>query len=132
MRQTFPHAVSIASAASTASPASTNRVNRILALAMGATISLLAMAPAPTRAADAQQLYLKGLAATCANCHGTDGKAQKDASVGGLAGLKADYIIEQMQAFRSGTRAATIMHQIAKGYNDEQVKQLADYFASQK
>ena len=37
-----------------------------------------------------------------------------------------------MQAFKSGARAATIMHQIAKGYNDEQIKQLADYFASQK
>ncbi len=75
---------------------------------------------------------MQSLAATCANCHGTNGKAQKDASVAGLAGLKADYLIEQMQAFKSGTRAATIMHQIAKGYNDEQVRQLADYFASQK
>ncbi|MEO0318868.1 MAG: hypothetical protein RL404_2545 [Pseudomonadota bacterium] len=103
-----------------------------LALAMAATISLLALAPIPSRAADAQALYVQGLAATCANCHGTQGKAQKDASVPGLAGLKADYIVEQMQAFKSGTRAATIMHQIAKGFNDEQVKQLADYFAGQK
>jgi cytochrome c553 len=99
---------------------------------MAATISLLALAPIPSRAADAQALYVQGLAATCANCHGTQGKAQKDASVPGLAGLKADYIVEQMQAFKSGTRAATIMHQIAKGFNDEQVKQLADYFAGQK
>ncbi len=103
-----------------------------LSLAMAATIALFALAPSPSRAADAQALYVKGLAATCANCHGTQGKARKDATVPGLAGLKADYIIEQMQAFKSGARAATIMHQIAKGYNDEQVKQLADYFASQK
>lgn len=86
----------------------------------------------PTIASDLSQLNTRALAATCANCHGTDGKAQKDASVLGLAGLKADYITEQMKAFKSGTRAATIMHQIAKGYNDEQVRQLADYFASQK
>ncbi len=86
----------------------------------------------PTIASDSSQLNTRALAATCANCHGTDGKAQKDAIVPGLAGLKADYITEQMKAFKSGTRAATIMHQIAKGYNDEQVKQLADYFASQK
>ena len=108
-----------------------------LSLAMAASIALTALcalAPSPSRAADvnAQALYVKGLAATCANCHGTQGKAQKEASVPGLAGLKADYIVEQMQAFKSGARAATIMHQIAKGYNDEQVKQLADYFASQK
>jgi cytochrome c553 len=37
-----------------------------------------------------------------------------------------------MQAFKAGTREATIMHQIAKGYTDEQVKQMADYFANQK
>ena len=103
-----------------------------LSLAMAATIALYALASSPSRAADAQALYVKGLAATCANCHGTQGKAQKDASVPGLAGLKADYIVEQMQAFKSGARAATIMHQIAKGYNDEQVRQLADYFAIQK
>ena len=119
-------------AASAAQPVTAHRRHTLLLLAMAATISLLALVPAPSRAADAQQLYLKGLAATCANCHGTNGKVPKDASVAGLAGLKADYIVEQMQAFRSGTRAATIMHQIAKGYNDEQIKQLADYFAGQK
>ncbi len=111
-------------------PASGHRSR--LALAMAATLSLLALCPSPSRADDAQALYVKGLAATCANCHGTQGKAQKDASVPGLAGLKADYIVEQMQAFKSGARPATIMHQIAKGFNDEQVKQLAGYFASQK
>lgn len=103
-----------------------------LHLAVATTIALFALASPPSRAADAQALYVKGLAATCANCHGTQGKAQRDATVPGLAGLKADYIVEQMQAFKSGARAATIMHQIAKGYNDEQVRQLAEYFASQK
>jgi cytochrome c553 len=37
-----------------------------------------------------------------------------------------------MKAFKTGTREATIMHQIAKGYSDEQIQQMADYFASQK
>ena len=126
MRPTSPRAALVALQA----PAPGLRIR--LSLALAATIALFALAPAPSRAADAQALYVKGLAATCANCHGTEGKAQKDATVPGLAGLKADYIVEQMQAFKSGARAATIMHQIAKGYNDEQVKQLADYFASQK
>ncbi len=83
-------------------------------------------------ATDAQDLYTKSLAATCANCHGTAGKSVPDAAVPGLAGIKSDYLIEQMQAFRSGARSATIMHQIAKGYTDEQIRQLAAYFASQK
>ena len=83
-------------------------------------------------AADAQILYTQSLAATCANCHGTQGKSLKDPSVPGLAGRPSAYIIEQMQAFKTGTREATIMHQIAKGYTNEQIKQMADYFASQK
>jgi len=37
-----------------------------------------------------------------------------------------------MLAFKSGTRPATIMHQLAKGYTDEQIRLLATYFASQQ
>ena len=35
-------------------------------------------------------------------------------------------------AFRSGERKATIMHQITKGYSQEQLEALAKYFAAQK
>lgn len=83
-------------------------------------------------AVDGQKLMIQSLAATCANCHGTQGKSLIDPSVPGLAGRPSSYLIEQMQAFKTGTRQATIMHQIAKGYSDEQVKLMADYFASQK
>ena len=92
----------------------------------------LIMTSGAANAADAQILYTQSLAATCANCHGTQGKSVKDASVPGLAGRPSAYLIEQMQAFKTGAREATIMHQIAKGYTDEQVKQMADYFANQK
>jgi cytochrome c553 len=92
----------------------------------------LIMTSGAANAADAQILYTQSLAATCANCHGTQGKSVKDASVPGLAGRPSAYLIEQMQAFKAGTREATIMNQIAKGYTDEQVKQMADYFANQK
>lgn len=82
-------------------------------------------------AADQQELYLKSVAATCANCHGTNGKSIKDAVLPSLAGMNSAAIIEQMQAFKSGARSATIMHQIAKGYTDDQIKLLANYFAAQ-
>jgi cytochrome c553 len=36
-----------------------------------------------------------------------------------------------MKAFRSGSRTSTVMQQLAKGFNDAQVDQLARYFASQ-
>ena len=70
------------------------------------------------------------LAANCANCHGTTGNAK--GAMPSLAGRDRKYIIEQMQAFRDGKRPATIMHQLAKGYTDQQVELIADFFARQK
>ena len=84
--------------------------------------------------AQAQERNLgRNLAAQCANCHGTNGNAQP----GGfpLAGRERQYIVAQMAAFKSGARtgpASTIMHQIAKGYSDEQIALMAEFFAAQK
>jgi cytochrome subunit of sulfide dehydrogenase len=85
----------------------------------------------PARAQDAQALALKSLAATCANCHGTGGRAVADSAVPGLAGMPRAYAIEQMKAFKNGSRPATVMHQLARGYSDEQIEQIAAYFAAQ-
>jgi len=79
-----------------------------------------------------QTLRTRSLAATCAQCHGTAGRALPGAVVPGLAGLPAAYLADQMKAFKSGTRSATVMHQIARGYSDAQVEQLAAYFSAQK
>ena len=71
---------------------------------------------------------VRSLAATCANCHGTDGHSVTKEVVS-LAGLPKDYLVAQMKAFRDGARPATIMPQIAKGYSDAQIEALADYFS---
>ena len=93
---------------------------------------MLAAAAAPALAQDAQALNVRALAATCANCHGTQGQAVPNATVPGLAGLPASYVAEQMKAFKAGTRAATVMHQLAKGYSDAQIDAIAAYYAAQK
>nr|WP_309639843.1 c-type cytochrome [Methylibium sp.] len=72
----------------------------------------------------------RSYAATCAGCHGTNGVAK--APMVALAGMSKDNIVTQMKAFKEGKRPATIMHQIAKGYTDEQVDLIATHFASQK
>ena len=79
-----------------------------------------------------QMLYVKSLAATCANCHGTDGKAVEGSQVLSLAGLDKNYLVTQMNAFKTGTRPATVMHQISKGYSASQIDTIATYFAAQK
>ena len=84
----------------------------------------------PARAAPAA-LYMRSLAAGCAACHGTDGHAPADAALPALAGMAAPVLIERMQAYRSGARPGTVMPQIAKGYSDAQIAELADYFALQ-
>jgi cytochrome subunit of sulfide dehydrogenase len=73
----------------------------------------------------------RNLAATCASCHGTNGRVLGD-TVKPLAGVSADKIVAAMNDFRSGAQPATIMHQIAKGYTDDQVKAVAAFFAAQK
>ena len=79
----------------------------------------------------AQDTAGRNLASACAICHGTAGHpVTKD--VIPLAGLPKDHIVTQMKAFRDGKRPATVMHQIAKGYSDAQIDQLAGWFAEQK
>jgi cytochrome subunit of sulfide dehydrogenase len=93
-------------------------------------IILLAMALA-AQAAHAQDAATRNMASACAICHGTDGRAAtKD--VVPLAALPAAHIASQMRAFRDGQRPATVMHQIAKGYSDQQIDALAAWFAAQK
>ena len=71
------------------------------------------------------------LASACAICHGTEGR--NDGKVlPPLAGMLRDHIATQMRACRDGQRPATVMHQIAKGYTDEQIDALAAFFAAQK
>jgi cytochrome c553 len=87
----------------------------------------LAVGPMGAHAQDAN--LARNLAATCANCHGTNGNARGDMKP--LAGLAADKIISLVADFKSGAQPATIMHQIAKGYTEEQIKLVAGYFAAQ-
>ena len=108
------------------------------AAALSMLLSCLAMIPAGAAwaqtpsASSKEALYTQGLAATCANCHGTNGKAVEGSSVTSIAGLDKNYIAVQMKAFKAGTRPATVMHQISKGYSDAQIETLAAYFAAQK
>ena len=87
-----------------------------------------AIAPATVQG---QDNTARNQAAACAICHGTQGHAAT-MDVIPLAGLPKDHLSAQMRAFRDGTRPATVMHQIAKGYTDQQIDAMAAWFAAQK
>lgn len=74
----------------------------------------------------------RNLAATCANCHGTDGRAAAGAGMEALAGADKEKLLQKIREFKSGVRPATIMQQIAKGYTDAQLELIATYFAAQR
>lgn len=86
-------------------------------------------AQAPADSSASQRQHIRVLAASCAACHGTNGN-----SVGGtpvLAGLHPEHFSSQMQAFKSGQRASTVMHRHARGLTDSEIVQLAEYFYEQ-
>ena len=71
-------------------------------------------------------LYHRALAATCANCHGTDGKGVVDGGMPLINNLSSEQMLTQLKAFKSGAREGTIMPQLAKGYSDEQLEVIAN------
>lgn len=88
-----------------------------------------AVASLPAAAQGHEALYVRSLAANCANCHGTDGSTVKDSAVPPVAGMPKEYMLRQLAAFKDGSRPATVMHQIAKGFTQAQLDQIATYFS---
>ena len=80
--------------------------------------------------AGSDPLQVRSWAAACANCHGTNGQAS--AGNVALAGTNKDEMLKKLMDFKSGARPATIMHQLSKGYSDEQLAAIATWFAAQK
>nr|MBL8411919.1 c-type cytochrome [Dechloromonas sp.] len=66
----------------------------------------------------------------CFNCHGTEGRS--NSAIPAIAGRDKAYLENTLKAFKAGSKPATIMHQLAKGYTDEEIAVLADYFSRQK
>lgn len=92
---------------------------------------LCVWATAAVQAQTSTASQARSLAASCAACHGTHGQAQPGMIV--LAGVPQEVIAQKMRDFKAGrVPAATIMHQLAKGYTDDEINAIAAYFAAQK
>ncbi len=102
------------------------RTKHLKAVILLSTLLSGAATMSHAQSADATKLYRRGLAATCANCHGTDGKGVVDGGMPLINTLTSEQMLAQLKAFKSGAREGTIMPQLAKGYSDEQLEIIAN------
>lgn len=72
----------------------------------------------------------KTKSATCVACHGADGNSPSDLYPK-IAGQHASYLVKQLQEFKSGEREDPIMLGMVAGLSDQDMEDLAAYFASQ-
>ncbi len=70
-------------------------------------------------------------AAACAGCHGADGNS-KVPTFPILAGQHADYLLQALKDYKSGKRKNAIMQGQVAALSEEDMANLAAWFASQK
>ena len=68
--------------------------------------------------------------ATCAACHGPQGKSANP-EWPSLAGQNAPYLVKQLEAFKEGTRANVLMTAQAMALSEQDMRDLAVYYAAQ-
>jgi cytochrome c553 len=76
----------------------------------------------------------KAKSAVCASCHGADGIALMPIYPN-LAGQNEEYLVSALKAYRSKERQggnAALMHAMAANLSDEDIANLAAYYASLK
>ena len=66
----------------------------------------------------------------CAVCHGIDGNSPIPANAN-LAGQHAEYLYKQLTEFKSGARANAIMAGMVANLSDEDLRNVASYYAGQ-
>jgi cytochrome c553 len=93
------------------------------------SIVLLALSPAAFAAGDAAAGKAK--AAVCGACHGPDGNKPIDANTPKLAGQHEDYLAKVLRDYRSGARANAIMGAQVATLKEQDIDDLAAYFAAQ-
>ena len=115
-------------------------------------VALLIAAATWASGAAAQSATVQMLAGNCVGCHGVDGTSRGPASPN-IAGMSKAYFVGAMLSYKYGKdvekigaaakklgldpddiegheRLATVMDRIAKGYSDEDIGMLADYFGA--
>lgn len=99
---------------------------------IASTVMLLGMTAANlAHAAGNIQAGQTKASTVCLACHGMDGNSVNP-EWPSLAGQHEKYIVKQIKAFRTGERTNTLMSPIAMTLTDQDIEDVAAYFASQK
>lgn len=69
------------------------------------------------------------LSASCEGCHGTYGRSP--GAIPPIAGKSAEYLREVLEGFRSGDRDGTVMGRHVRGYTEEEIRLISEYFSRQ-
>jgi len=91
-------------------------------------LTALLFSASPAMAADAAAGKAKS--ATCMACHGPTG-VSINPMWPNLAGQQEQYLAKQIMAFRDGTRKDPMMSPMAAGLSDDDIANLAAFYASQ-
>ena len=89
----------------------------------------------PVMTGDAVAGKFKSENERCQECHGSEGQGDGIGAEGKfakLAGQSPEYIVKQVQDFRSGARQHDFMSMMAKSIDDADLIDIAAYFGSQK
>ncbi len=90
-------------------------------------LSLLLVGCASTAAARPD---IEPLARTCNGCHGVGG-VSVSGPMPSIGGLPKEYLKRIMKQWKYGERNAVTMDRIVKGFSDDQLDALAEYFSKQ-
>ena len=84
-----------------------------------------------TKIATSENLKMIDEANSCVGCHGVDGNSVVP-TFPRIAGQYEDYLYQSLKSYKNGKRNNAIMKGVASTLNDDQMKKLSKYFASQK
>lgn len=70
---------------------------------------------------------VRGWAAGCNACHGPDGRSE--AGMPSLAGRDKNEMFKYLTEIKEGKRTATVMHQIGKGFSNDELQRITDFFS---
>lgn len=95
-------------------------------------LTLIALATAPTALAAGNAADGEKKSQTCQACHGKTGNETVDGQYPKLAGQYADYLERALRDYKTGARQNAIMAGLLQTLTDQDIADLAAFYAAQK